>query len=296
MHDIWNPWHGCTKASDGCKHCYMMYLDKLHNTGDGTKVYKTNSFNYPLSKLRDGTYRVKSGEMIRVCMNSDFYLDKADAWREEAFQIMKKRSDVIFYLLTKRPERVLANTNKEFLELDNIFFNVTIESGKYAIDRLEELARIPFKHKGIMVAPFIGEVKLGDYIKKANIEQVICAGENYGGDRPCEFDWVLALREECVKANVKFAFTETGTYFIKDKKEYILKKKVLQAKMAYKSQTYFEGKPIDFVLRDVFGNVIPKEKLFQKQFTSINCSECGSKYICNGCSNCGKCIQIKQSK
>ena len=27
MNDIWNPWHGCHKYSEGCKYCYMYYLD-----------------------------------------------------------------------------------------------------------------------------------------------------------------------------------------------------------------------------------------------------------------------------
>ena len=44
--------------------------------------------------------------MIRICMTSDFFLEEADGWRDEAWEIMKIRSDVIFYLLTKRPERV----------------------------------------------------------------------------------------------------------------------------------------------------------------------------------------------
>lgn len=26
MHDIWNPWHGCVKCSEGCEHCYMYFL------------------------------------------------------------------------------------------------------------------------------------------------------------------------------------------------------------------------------------------------------------------------------
>jgi protein gp37 len=29
MHDIWNPWHGCRKCSEGCANCYMYYLDGL---------------------------------------------------------------------------------------------------------------------------------------------------------------------------------------------------------------------------------------------------------------------------
>ena len=23
MHDIWNPWHGCVKYSEGCMNCYI---------------------------------------------------------------------------------------------------------------------------------------------------------------------------------------------------------------------------------------------------------------------------------
>ena len=30
VHDIWNPWHGCKKCSEGCENCYMFYLDSLH--------------------------------------------------------------------------------------------------------------------------------------------------------------------------------------------------------------------------------------------------------------------------
>lgn len=33
MHDIWNPWHGCVKVSEGCAHCYMYYLDKVTRSG-----------------------------------------------------------------------------------------------------------------------------------------------------------------------------------------------------------------------------------------------------------------------
>ena len=104
MHDIWNPWHGCIKKSKGCEHCYMYFLDKQRGKS-GADIYKVKSnFDYPLQKDANGNYKIKSGEQIRVCMTSDFFLPQADKWREEAWQIMHKRPDVIFYLLTKRPE------------------------------------------------------------------------------------------------------------------------------------------------------------------------------------------------
>ena len=105
MHNIWNPWHGCKKISEGCENCYMYYLDRMRDK-DGSYIYQTGSFYSPLKKDRKGNYKIKSGETISVCMTSDFFLEEADRWRNEAWEIMKIRSDVIFYLLTKRPQRV----------------------------------------------------------------------------------------------------------------------------------------------------------------------------------------------
>ena len=42
-------------------------------------------------------------------MTSDFFLKEADEWREEAWRIIKARSDVIFILITKRAERRAGN-------------------------------------------------------------------------------------------------------------------------------------------------------------------------------------------
>ena len=50
--DIWNPWHGCRKYSEGCDHCYMYYLDNERGKSGG-EIYKvkTNSDSYCKSKV-----------------------------------------------------------------------------------------------------------------------------------------------------------------------------------------------------------------------------------------------------
>ena len=46
MHDIWNPWHGCRKCSEGCRNCYMYYLDSLRDK-DGSEIHRTKApFRY----------------------------------------------------------------------------------------------------------------------------------------------------------------------------------------------------------------------------------------------------------
>lgn len=289
MHDIWNPWHGCVKCSEGCQNCYMYYLDRIHGDGDSASVKKTGSFRYPLSKTRDGRYKIRSGEMIRVCMTSDFFLAEADGWRDDAWEIMRQRPDVKFFLLTKRPERV-----REHLPADwgggweNIFFNVTCENQRRADERIPLLLSLPFRHKGIMCAPFIGEVSVEPYLADGQIEQVICGGENYDGARPCHFDWVKKLRAECVAHNVTFCFIETGTMFVKDGKRYHIPKKTVQAEMAQKSGMYYAGRPVEWKLTDRLGLPIPERELYVPHYGK-NCRKCGSKPICNGCFDCGKC-------
>ena len=227
LHDIWNPWHGCVKCSEGCQNCYMYFLDRMRDQ-NGAEIYKTKSgFSYPLQKDRAGHYKIQSGEQIRVCMTSDFFLEEADPWRAEAW--------------------------------------------------------------GIMCAPFIGPVSIRQYLSAGQIEQVICGGENYDGARPCNFDWVKSLRQECVDANVTFCFIETGIVFIKDGKRYHLPSKQLQSRMAYKSGMNYQGRPIHFDLVDDWGYPIPQEDLYVPHFRA-NCETCGSKLICNGCSDCGKCL------
>lgn len=291
MHDIWNPWHGCVKASEGCKHCYMYYLDRKRGQ-DGAHIYKTKSrFRYPLQKDRTGNYKIQSGEHIRVCMTSDFFLEEADPWRPEAWAMMRRRSDVVFTLLTKRPQRVERCLPPDWGDgWDNISFNVTCENQRRADERIPILHALPFKHKGIMCAPFIGPVRIDKYLAQGQIEQVICGGENYDGARPCHFEWVQALRADCVRYDTRFCFIETGSVFVKDGRTYHLPNKRLQSEMAYKSGMNFQGRPIHFRLTDIYGRPIPESFRYTPHY-GPQCAQCASKLICNGCTNCGECMQ-----
>jgi protein gp37 len=266
----------------------MYFLDRQRGA-DGGEIYRTKAgFNYPLQKDRAGKYKIKSGELIRVCMTSDFFLEEADQWRDEAWDMIRTRSDVKFFLLTKRPQRVRDCLPWDWGDgWENVFFNVTCENQRRADERIPIMLSLPFRHKGIMCAPFIGPVSIAEYLPSGQIEQVICGGENYDGARPCDFDWVRSLRAECVSADISFCFIETGTHFIKDGKHYHLPDKRVQSQMAHKSGMSCTGKPIEFNLADEYG-ALPPDMLYTPHFREC-CMTCGSKPICNGCSDCGKC-------
>ena len=289
MHDIWNPWHGCEKCSEGCQNCYMYFLDRVHER-NGAEIYRTKTgFNYPIQKNRQGKYLIQSGELIRVCMSSDFFLPQADGWRAEAWELMRIRSDVKFFLLTKRPHRIKDCLPADWGDgWDNIFLNVTCENQKRADERIPLLLEIPARHKGIMCAPFIGEVSIKLYLLTGQIEQVICGGENYDGARPCHYEWVYRLHEECAAANVSFCFIETGNSFVRDGKQYRIQGKQTQSRLAFETNLNYSGKEIQFHLTGSRGETIPPDRLFVPHFRE-NCRQCASRQICNGCSDCGRC-------
>ena len=289
MHDIWNPWHGCVKCSEGCDHCYMYFLDQVRGQ-NGRDIYRTKAgFTYPLQRDKTGRYKIQSGELIRVCMTSDFFLEEADQWRPEAWEMMRQRPDVKFFLLTKRPQRVADCLPKGWGRgWENVMLNVTCENQRRADERIPILLDLPFRHKGVMCAPFLGPVEISSYLSTGQIQQVVCGGENYDGARPCDYDWVKSLRAQCEREQVTFCFIETGTVFCKDGKRYHLPSKFLQSRMAQKSGISYSGKPIQWKLTDPLGFPIPDSLLYRPYFGE-NCQYCGSRLICNGCSRCGKC-------
>ncbi len=293
MRDIWNPWHGCKKVSEGCQNCYMYFLDKQRGH-DGAEIFRVkNNFDYPLQKDRFGNYKIRSGEFLRVCMTSDFFLAEADQWRSEVWKIMKIRSDVVFVLVTKRPERVSVNLPNDWNDgWENVWLNVTTENQKRADERIPILLDLPFKHKGIMVAPFIGEISLQKYLKSGQIENVWCGGENYDGARPLYQSWVVKLSQECRENDVSFAFFETGNIFIKNGEKFKIFDKTEQMKRAFSENLNYESKKTQIF--DIFKNFQTQKSLFDfdmttPKFFKEHCNFCVMKKYCAGCSRCGKC-------
>ena len=108
----WNLWHGCKKVSPGCLHCYMFRRDEEYGK-DPTNVHKTGSFNLPVRKFRSGPFkghfRIPAGSTVYTCFTSDFFIEEADTWREDAWDMIRRRPDCTFFMITKRPERILQS-------------------------------------------------------------------------------------------------------------------------------------------------------------------------------------------
>lgn len=84
----------------------------------------------------------------------------------------------------------------------------------------------------ITAQPLLENIDIEKYLD--DIELVVVGGESDRNARPLNYDWVLNIREQCVRQNTDFEFRQCGTYFIKDSKRYTLQTKDLcrQAKLA----------------------------------------------------------------
>src|ERR1039458_4146588 len=83
----WNCWQGCHKVSAGCKNCYM-FSEKTHYGQNPNVVMRSNpvTFNAPLRWAKNPE-KYPGIKFIFVCSWSDFFIEEADPWREEAWDI-----------------------------------------------------------------------------------------------------------------------------------------------------------------------------------------------------------------
>ena len=90
----WNPWHGCTKYSEGCRYCYVYRQDEAYgSTVSSEQCRKTQNFNLPIKKKRDGTMKIVPGSIVMTSFTSDFLLRDADEWRDECWDMIRCRDD-----------------------------------------------------------------------------------------------------------------------------------------------------------------------------------------------------------
>lgn len=221
IYEDWNPWHGCTKISPGCKYCYVYRQDEMYGSATASSHCKKNlDFDKPLKRKRDKSYKIPPNSIVFTCFTSDFLLEDADEWRDECWKMMKERSDCYFYFFTKRIHRLKECLPDDWGNgYDNVLIGCTVENQEMADYRLPIFRELPIKHKTIIIAPILSKIDISKYLD-STIEEVSVGGESGTDARPCDYEWILFLREQCINADVPFRFHQTGARLIKDGKEY----------------------------------------------------------------------------
>jgi protein gp37 len=219
----WNLWHGCRKLSAGCKNCYVYRFDAAFNR-DASSISKTADYNLPLKRKRNGTFKLPAGETVYTCFTSDFFLEEADEWRIDAWQMIRFRRDLLFYIITKRIDRFRVNLPEDWGDgYDHVSVCSTCETQEMADYRMPILLCLPIKHKAIICEPLLERINLSRWLLPL-IEEVIVGGESGNNARICNYDWVLDIRTQCIEKKVAFHFKQTGARFVKNEHLYYIKR------------------------------------------------------------------------
>lgn len=195
----WNPWQGCIKVSPGCKFCYM-YRDKARYKHDPARVVRSKTtFDAPL--------RWQAPQLVFSCSWSDFFIEEADAWRGEAWDVIRRTPQHTYLLLTKRPERI-----RDYLPHGwpwaHVWLGVSVETPDYHW-RADVLRTTPAAHRFLSCEPLLQHLGA---VNLRGIDWVIAGGESGPMHRSMAIDWVESLRDQCVAAGVRL-FIKQDTAF-----------------------------------------------------------------------------------
>lgn len=135
----WNPWWGCSKVSPACKHCYAetfanrLGMDDLWTVNGPRRFFGDKHWNEPLFWDRKAA---KAGETWLVFCASMADVGEVhpalDAPRLRLFRLIERTRNLVWLLLTKRPESFVEQVPwAPGAWPRNAWFGITVETPEY---------------------------------------------------------------------------------------------------------------------------------------------------------------------
>ena len=195
----WNPWHGCIKVSPGCKNCYMYRGKERWGRNPRAVVRSRTTFADPLSWPEP--------RLVFACSWSDWFIEDADPWRDEAWNIIRATPRHTYQILTKRPERIAQSLPSDWGRgWPNVWLGVSIENQNYAF-RKDTLCQMPSGIRFISAEPLLGPIDFGSL---HGIHWIITGGESGPNARPMDPDWARSIRMQCESAGTAYFHKQNG--------------------------------------------------------------------------------------
>lgn len=184
--ETWNPVTGCTKVSQGCKHCYaerdwarLQHLPRFKGRAFTDVVCHPERLDQPLRWAKPRRIFVNS-------MSDLFHEDVPDEFIDQVFAVMALAKQHTFQVLTKRPERMReyarGNWQSRIMghlrkfggipdglgvmlqtingSLPNVWLGVSVEDQATANQRIPILLQTPSAVRWISAEPLLGPIDL----------------------------------------------------------------------------------------------------------------------------------------
>jgi len=201
-----NFWYGCQKVSPECAYCYAERWAK--RTGrDFANVTRVKDFTAPL--------RWPEPKVIFTCSLSDFFVKEADAWREEAWEVIRKAYWHTWLILSKRWSRVIPEADIPWVKektapWPHVVLGASAGNQRMLDWQLPLMHRVPAARYFLSAEPLLGPIDLSKWMdacayghrpERAKVDCVIVGGESGGPEyrrlvRPHEC--AAALRRDCL--------------------------------------------------------------------------------------------------
>jgi protein gp37 len=133
-------------------------------------------------------------------------------WRMELHELIYATPNLIWMLLTKRPENIARYLPYSLVTSPRVWLGVTAENQERYNERATILATLPREEENVRFLscePLLGPIQFGSIVGRGWINWVIVGGES-GGDfaRPMSLLWVGSILAQCRRANVPFFFKQ----------------------------------------------------------------------------------------
>lgn len=227
-----NPWHGCTKVSPGCDHCYAEGQDvryqPVSHWGKGVPR-KTMSDAYWKDPIRWQKNALNGNRIDKVFCGSmcDVMDDESPVGqRERLWEVIDKTPNLLWQLLTKRPQRYQKYLPADGFAHDNVILGATTEDQEFYNIRIrylyagqQDLEVRNSLHRGrsnriktfISYEPALGALSILPY-PGLRPDWVIFGGETGEGRRPMEQKWAEDIKAECEELGVAFFMKQMSAF------------------------------------------------------------------------------------
>jgi len=213
QHDYsFNFWTGCQKISPGCQNCYMFIAQERRGLDPKQILRCTTTWGEPLKWQRDAEEACES-KSVFACSYSDFFLPEADAWRNDAWALIRKTPNLVWQIASKRPHLIADRLPADWGDgYRNVWLGTSAELKRY-LPRLDTLREIPCVLRWVDFAPTLEDL-MPDLSEHLDGFGWVCASGETGCSKvnPRRFDlqWGRIIRDLCLKKGIPFYFSHVG--------------------------------------------------------------------------------------
>lgn len=173
-------------------------------------------YHLPYSKVQLLAQRLKDpasmggAQMIFVDSMADLFEERVpDAYIDQVFETMEEVDRHIYFVLTKRPERLPAYVSRRYGDMpapEHIWLGTSVEDER-VLDRVDRLRETNARVRFLSCEPLIGSLSK---LRLSGIHWVIVGGESGPRRRPTDAAWVRELRDMCTETGTAFFFKQWG--------------------------------------------------------------------------------------